>query len=121
MTHLFVYGTLKRGQRAAARLARQRFVGAAQTGPGLVLYELDGYPGLVREPAAADGVVGEVWLVDAKGLCDLDAYEGVGEGLYRRESIALVTPGLPETVETYVYARSVAGRTRIGSAWPPTG
>lgn len=121
MTHLFVYGTLKRGQRAAARLARQRFVGAAQTGPGLVLYELDGYPGLVREPAAADGVVGEIWLVDAEALRDLDAYECVAAGLYRRESIALVTPGLPETAEAYVYARSVAGRTRIGSTWPPAG
>lgn len=119
MTRLFVYGTLKRGHRAAARLASQRFVGMAQTGPGFVLYALDGYPGLVREPEAPEGVTGELWLVDDAGLRDLDAYEGVAEGLYRRESIPIVADGLPDTAETYVYARTVAGRARIGGVWPP--
>ena len=118
MTHVFVYGTLKRGQRAAERLVGQHFLGPAQTGSGLVLYELDGYPGLVREPGVASGVSGEVWLIDAASLRDLDAYEGVAEGLYRRESIILASPGLPETAEAYIYNRSLAGRRRIGSIWP---
>lgn len=119
LTSLFVYGTLKQGQRAAARLAGQRCLGAARTGPGFTLYQLEGYPGLVREPDSDASVVGELWLVDDRCLHALDDYEGIAEGLYRRESIAIRAPGLPAQAETYVYARSVAGRRRIGAAWPP--
>lgn len=120
-TPLFVYGTLKRGQRAAAQLAGQRCLGPAQTAAGFALYQLDGYPGLIEEPGSDTAVTGELWLVDAACLLALDAYEGVSEGLYRRQSIAIITEGLPRRAETYVYARSLAGRLRIGATWPPTG
>lgn len=119
LTLLFVYGTLKQGQRAAARLAGQRCLGSARTGPGFTLYQLDGYPGLVREPDSDASVVGELWLVDDPCLHALDAYEGIAEGLYRRESLPIRAPDQPATAETYVYARSVAGRRRIGAVWPP--
>jgi len=119
LTPLFVYGTLKRGQPAASRLAGQRCLGPAQTGPGFTLHHLDGYPGMVRQQDPEAFVTGELWLVDDACLRALDDYEGVAEGLYRRESITLVSPGLPAVAHTYVYARSVIGRRRIGAAWPP--
>ncbi len=120
LTPVFVYGTLKRGQRAAALLAGQRCLGPAQTAGGFALYQLDGYPGLIAEPGSDTIVIGELWLVDDACVQALDAYEGVADGLYRRQSITIATEGVPSQADTYVYAQSLVGRRRIGSIWPPT-
>jgi gamma-glutamylcyclotransferase (GGCT)/AIG2-like uncharacterized protein YtfP len=114
---IFVYGTLKRGFINNHRMEGQEFVGEAATVPGYVLYELEGYPGMVPEAAAPDGVTGEVWRVDDECLLGLDALEGTSEGLYRRESVRLQAPFAGSRVEAYVYLRSVEGRARLGSAW----
>ncbi|HVU36357.1 MAG TPA: gamma-glutamylcyclotransferase family protein [Opitutaceae bacterium] len=114
---IFVYGTLKRGGVNHPLLAAQRYRGEARTEPGYRLYELDGYPGMVRDPADTDGVTGEVWLVDGTGLEALDALEGLDEGWYRREPIGLCAPFDREEVQGYVYARSVAGRRKLGPTW----
>jgi len=114
---VFVYGTLKRGFINHHRMEGQEFVGAAATVPGYVLYELEGYPGMVADAAAAEGVTGEVWSVDDECLRGLDALEGTGEGLYRRESVPLQAPFAGSRVEAYVYMRSVGGRTRLGASW----
>ena len=115
-TLLFVYGTLKRGGSNHRFLAGQKFLGAAHTVAGFTLYALDGYPGLVRAPDAA-GVTGELWAVDAACLAKLDEFEGVDEGLYARETIALAPPFAATPAEAYVYLRSVAGRTHLGKTW----
>src|SRR4051812_12996853 len=91
-TLLFVYGTLKRGCSNHDHLAGQRFVGPARTQPGFRLYDLGGYPGIVAQPDDTLGVIGEVWAVDDDILRDLDQFEGVHEGLYRRELIGLQPP-----------------------------
>lgn len=114
---IFVYGTLKRGHGNHPFLAGQRFVSAGRTPPGFVLYQLDGYPGMVRDDAEREGVTGEVWEVDGPCLAALDELEGVSEGLYRREAIQLAEPA-GQPVQTYVYARPVAGRRRLGATWP---
>ena len=119
MTRVFVYGTLKRGGSNHGFLAGQRFVGEARTPPGFTLYALDGYPGLVRDPTDTEGVTGELWDVDDACRRRLDALEGLAEGRYQRGTITLASPHDGFTVTTYLYARSVAGRTRLGSAWPP--
>lgn len=113
---LFVYGTLKRGGCNHGRLTGQRFVGEARTLPGFTLYALDGYPGLVASPAAS-GVTGELWIVDAPRLADLDAFEGVDEGLYARQRINLAAPFATADAETYVYLRPLDDRREIGATW----
>lgn len=117
---LFIYGTLKRGCCNHHRLAGQSYVGPARTLPGFTLYDLGGYPGIVAAGSDAPGVVGEVWSVDAHGLSALDAFEGVPEGLYRREKIALQSPNDGQQIDAYVYARDVRGRPIIGSEWSET-
>lgn len=118
MNHLiFVYGTLKRGCRNHHQLAGQKFVGAARTVPGFVLYDLGGYPGLVPHAADRTGVVGEIWSVGPEALRRLDAFEGVPEGLYRREPIALQAPHDRSHVEVYVHAQSIEGRRQVGAEW----
>jgi gamma-glutamylcyclotransferase (GGCT)/AIG2-like uncharacterized protein YtfP len=115
---IFVYGTLKRRGSNHAFLAGQEFVGPAATPAGWCLYELEGYPGMIAEPASVEGVTGELWRVDDACLSRLDALEGVNEGLYRRERIVLASPHRDQFVQTYVYARNVAGRRQIGATWP---
>lgn len=116
-TLLFVYGTLKRGCSNHRHLADQTYVGEARTPPGFRLYDLGGYPGIVAEPADREGVAGEVWSVDDAALARLDRFEGVHEGLYRREPIALLPPFADRRVEAYVSPMSVSGRPKVGSLW----
>ncbi len=117
MSLVFVYGTLKRGGSNHGFLMGERFLGEALTVPGYTLYTLDGYPGMVPD-ATAEGVLGELWLVTPACLAALDDLEGLAEALYRREPIQLQGPFATLAVETYLYARSIAGRPHLGPTWP---
>lgn len=120
---LFVYGTLKRGGSNHGWMEGQTFLGEAITAPGVTLYSLGDYPGLVVEPADRDGVSGELWAVDDAALARLDEFEGVGEGLYARERARLadyprgMTRSEAARAELYRYLRKVDRRARIGSTW----
>jgi len=117
MTRIFVYGTLKRGGRNHHFMAGQQFVGEARTAPGYTLYSLGDYPGMVRSTDTSHDVIGEVWAVNTACLTQLDELEGVAEGLYERVSIMLAAPCAEQPVETYLYRRSLDGRTNIGPLW----
>jgi len=121
-TLLFVYGTLKRGCTNHAFLEGQRFVGTARTVPGFRLYDLGGYPGIATRSDDRDGVVGEVWSVDEAGLRELDHFEGVHEGLYRRERINLMPPFADQDIDAYLPAVPFDGKPEVGGEWiePPT-
>lgn len=121
MKPLFVYGTLKRGCSNHAQMVGQKFVAEARTVPGYRLFDVGGYPGLVPWPDDREGVTGEIWLVDEPGLARLDRFEGVGEGLYRREAMDLAAPHDLEVVDGYVYARSVEGLRDAGATWREPG
>jgi len=116
MTHLFVYGTLKRGCKNHPHLAGQTYIGEARTGGGYQLYHLGEYPGMVTQASDTQGVTGEVWWVDDAALTHLDDFEGVAEGLYRRERVALLAPFDRLVVDTYLYARE-SGVRLIGTTW----
>lgn len=116
-TLLFVYGTLKRGGCNHGHLAGQTYVGPARTQPGYTLYDLGGYPAIVADPGTREGVVGEVWSVDAPALAALDAFEGVHEGLYRREPLPLEEPYARHSIDAYVSAQPIQNRPRIGAEW----
>jgi len=117
MKLIFVYGTLKRGGHNHHFISRQTFAGPAHTTPGFTLFDLGGYPGLVADIDAEEGVSGEVWSIDDECLSGLDVLEGTAEGLYRREPIALSPPFADRQVDAYFYNRSVRDRKRIGEHW----
>jgi gamma-glutamylcyclotransferase (GGCT)/AIG2-like uncharacterized protein YtfP len=117
MSPVFVYGTLKRGFGNHHYMAGQSFVGPASTAPGFALYDLGGYPGMVRSPGTATGVTGEVWSVDEECLARLDELEGIAEGLYRRERVPLLGAPLEEGAEAYIYLKGVEGRPALGGEW----
>jgi gamma-glutamylaminecyclotransferase len=113
---LFVYGTLKRGLCRHHALAGARFIGEARTPPDFRLIHLGTYPGLVRDTPGVS-IRGELWEVDADCLARLDEVEGVDEGLYRREAISLLDPFADQSVQTYIYARGIAGLPDCGNCW----
>ena len=102
MNLIFVYGTLKRGERNHHFMTGQTFVAEARTLPGFRLYDLGDYPGMVADATATQGIEGEIWAVDAAGLSNLDELEGLAEGLYRRELVALPPPFSAMPVQTYL-------------------
>jgi gamma-glutamylaminecyclotransferase len=81
---LFVYGTLRRGERAHGLLARATFLGNVRTEAGYQLRDLGPFPALVRGGGAS--VTGELYVVSRALLLRLDRYEGVD---YLRSAITL--------------------------------
>jgi gamma-glutamylcyclotransferase (GGCT)/AIG2-like uncharacterized protein YtfP len=96
---LFVYGTLLRGEVNAHLMVAARLVGAARTVSAYQLRLLDGYPALL--PGGQTAVSGEIHLVDARLLSELDEFEG-HPTLFRREAVALAGGG---QAEAYLFAR----------------
>jgi gamma-glutamylaminecyclotransferase len=113
---LFVYGTLKRGAKNHRHMAGQRFVGESRTIPGYELRDMGGYPGLVSHPEDARGVTGEVWSVDEAALRRLDRFEGVDQGLYRRDRISLTGEFATQQIDAYFPVQPVQGPS-LGATW----
>lgn len=117
-TKLFVYGTLKRGGSNHGWMRGQTFLGEGRTQPDYRMFDLGGYPGLVRvEPGQGVAVTGEVWEVDEDGLRRLDVLEGVAEGEYELVPVAMDAPWAEAGVRFYHYLRQVQGRPDCGDCW----
>jgi gamma-glutamylcyclotransferase (GGCT)/AIG2-like uncharacterized protein YtfP len=116
MTLVFVYGTLKRGGVNHAWIEAQQFVAEARTVPAYRMYDLGGYPGMVR---SADGISiqGEIWNVDEAGLAQLDVLEDTAGGEYERVVVPLEGEQATQRVEGYIYLRRVAGKRDLGPCW----
>jgi len=112
MTRIFVYGTLKRGGENHEWLAGQRFIAPARTRPRYRMFDLGGYPGMVRDDEGV-AVEGEIWEVDAAGLTRLDVLEDVGGGEYERVKIDLND----DDAEGYIYLHSIEDRPDVGTCW----
>jgi gamma-glutamylaminecyclotransferase len=115
-TNVFVYGTLKRGQRNHRLLQGQEYLGTARTVPRYRLYDQGRYPCLVDAPANGVAVTGEIYSVEESVLQKLDELEGVPT-LYDRHPVDLVNIEVP--VVTYFYKGDLKGLTDCGSEWPP--
>ena len=88
MSRVFVYGTLKTGQRRNFYLTRKgsRLLGEVATTPRYRLLRplLTDYPCLVEDEKKGVSVEGELWEVSDECLADLDAVEGVPYLFVRR-------------------------------------
>ncbi|AGA28967.1 gamma-glutamylcyclotransferase family protein [Singulisphaera acidiphila] len=103
---LFAYGTL--APNGSKEAAAHGWVADAVRGR---LFDLGPYPALVgHDDLNADWVEGFVRSVDPIELTrDLDPYEGVDEGLYRRVA---VTTRASRLVWVYLYARPLPSQAR---------
>jgi gamma-glutamylaminecyclotransferase len=114
--HLFVYGTLKRGQPRHRFLAGQKFVAATATQPRYRLFNVGEYPALVQHPDGRS-IEGELWDVDEACLRTLDKVEGCDLGLYVRGPIELQAPHDWLVAMTYLYLLPVDGLADCGTRW----
>lgn len=91
MATLFVYGTLKKGF-SAHRILKQApaaFLGEAKTKPEYHLYDVGSFPGIIIDATSDGGVHGELYQVPEAAFKNLDRYECVSTGLFRRDEIEL--------------------------------
>ncbi|MGJ7484293.1 gamma-glutamylcyclotransferase family protein [Variovorax sp. LT2P21] len=118
--HVFVYGTLRRGERND--IARYRplplFVGPAAIDG--CLYDLGAYPGLVLGEGGQ--VVGEVYRITAAVEAALDILEEVkadGSGEYRKREVPVVMAGQSLNCLVYeIHPERLSGRPVIpGGDW----
>ena len=80
---LFVYGSLRRGERHHDELSGAAFLGASVTTPSYRVVEFAGYPALAPGTHA---VRGELYAVPSSLVPALDAFEG---SHYRRGAVRL--------------------------------
>ena len=113
-TTLFVYGTLKRGQRNHRLIADQEFLGEVVTEPRYRVFDLGPHPGLVTDLVTGLSVKGELWAVSACCLAELDDFE-TGEGLWARFPVAVAGRG---GAEAYFWIGKVPMDVRSGDVWP---
>ena len=112
-TRLFVYGTLKRGERNHRLIADQQFDGPAVTAPRYRVIDLGPHPGLVVDVTHGQAVVGELWEVSDCALAELDDFEGLPDPFARRP--IELSYG---SAEAYFWVRAVPPAARTGDRWP---
>jgi len=112
---LFLYGTLKRGQKNHHFLAGQEFHGEATTMPLYRLYALGWYPGLVLDMEDGLEVKGELWAVDETTLARMDAYEGAPDWFTRQD---IAVRDCFETVQAYFFNQQLPPGAMSGDEWP---
>ncbi len=112
-THLFVYGTLMRGEERDGLVAHLPATPASVRGQ---LWRVPaGYPALYLDPAGIE-IRGELLQLENESiLMVLDLYEGVSEGLYSREVVPITVRGMKKTAWVYVMSRA---QLRIAGCQP---
>ncbi|MBI1918776.1 MAG: gamma-glutamylcyclotransferase [Planctomycetes bacterium] len=112
--YLFIYGTLKRGERNHRLLAGEPFVGEAVTEPRYRLYDCGAHPALVEDEANGRALRGEVYLVGPATLRRLDILEDVP---HRYELLPVRLHGFDLPVQTYLYRQDVSGLPECAESW----
>lgn len=115
-TILFVYGTLKRGQRNHLLMREARFLREAVTAPLYTLLDLGSFPGMI--PGGTTAVHGELYEVGPQLLARLDRHEGVPR-LYIRALIQVVGNALAESYLLVDFERIQRGTLAANGLWNP--
>jgi gamma-glutamylcyclotransferase (GGCT)/AIG2-like uncharacterized protein YtfP len=106
---LFVYGSLKRGERNHHELGPARFVAEVSTLPRFALRVMAGYPLLV---AGSQSIRGELFTLPTSHLASLDAFEGEP---YERCEIDLADG---RCATAYMARDPSLGEAFSGDEWP---
>ena len=104
---VFVYGTLREEFSEATHLINDY---------GMYNYH-DRFPYIIKEEGTDSQVVGNLLMVDDKGLDHLDRYEGVDRGLYTREPVEVfpLANGEQEQDMAWVYVAGNIAPPKIES------
>ena len=102
---LFVYGTLKRGERNHPLLMDEKYLGDTGTSPNYLLVDLGRYPGMVKKPHGGFSVQGELFEIPYKVILELDKIEDA-PFLFNLEPITLADGS---KAFSYLYKQSIEG------------
>ena len=102
---LFVYGTLKRGERNHPLLMDEKYLGDTGTSPNYLLVDLGRYPGMVKKPHGGFSVQGELFEIPYKLILELDKIEDA-PFLFNLEPITLADGS---KAFSYLYKQSIEG------------
>ncbi|MFT5218852.1 MAG: gamma-glutamylcyclotransferase (GGCT)/AIG2-like uncharacterized protein YtfP [Planctomycetota bacterium] len=111
MICVFVYGTLKRGQRNNYLLSRAEFLGEFATLNGYSMFEIDDYPAVCVGGECS--IEGEIYVVTAAEFAELDKLE-LCPDYYQRMTIET------HYGEAWMYVLSddlCQGREKISGNW----
>lgn len=86
---VFVYGTLKKGERAHSKLKGAKLIAMAELQPEYKLLDCGRYPALVKADNGTNYISGEIYEVTKDVLESLHEYEGVNTGLFYFDFLAL--------------------------------
>ena len=112
--YLFIYGTLKRGERNHRLLVGASFVGEAVTEPRYRLHDCGAHPALVEDETNGRAIRGEVYLVGPATLRRLDLLEDAPD-LYELRPVRLQNFTPP--VWTYLYRQDVSDLPECDDSW----
>ena len=111
---LFVYGTLKRGERNHPLLMDEKYLGDTGTSPNYLLVDLGRYPGMVKKPHGGFSVQGELFEIPYKLILELDKIEDA-PFLFNLELITLADGS---KAFSYLYKQSIeGGRIHSEGVW----
>lgn len=108
LDQVFVYGTLRRGERNHSLLADARWLDGHRTAACYTLLDLGAYPGVVAGGRTA--IVGEVYAITQATLAQLDKLEDYPREYYRER-----IPTRHGPAWMYVYRHPVPGVSVIAS------
>lgn len=118
MKHIFVYGSLRKGEGANKLLNDCKFIKEVRL-PGYDLYALTWFPGIKENPKNEEGVVGELYELPNKApvalLQTVDYYEGYfpsdrERSLFVRKEIEV------EGEKTFIYVLNKDPFTAFGAS-----
>ena len=109
---VFVYGTLKRGQRNAHFLEAAEYVGEFITREDFYMYEFDDYPAVCEQ--GSNAIHGEIYRITDFQFGALDELEWYPD-FYQR---IVISTGFGDAWMYVVQPEFCQGRIRISGRWP---
>jgi len=110
---VFVYGTLRKGERANYMLNDSVYCGKFYL-KDCAMYNLGSYPGIKED--AGEYVLGEVYFITPEILDRLDHYEGEGS-LYNRRTVTAYNGHTEIECNAYFYNHGVSADDRMRQPW----
>jgi|688.fasta_scaffold80311_6 gamma-glutamylcyclotransferase (GGCT)/AIG2-like uncharacterized protein YtfP len=118
MAEVFVYGTLRKNKTAHNLISQAPgiFIKEVRTTPKYHLYDVGSFPGMIEDDSMeGEGILGEVWQLPEAAFKNLDRYECVSTGLFRRGKVEL-SDGT--TADAYFFNSDMQNATLIeGGIW----
>ena len=115
MAKVFVYGTLRKNQSAHSLIKKApgHFLKQLRTAPKYHLFDVGSFPGMVEdETEIGPGILGELYEVPESAFRDLDRYECVNTGLFRRAEVLLEDGS---TANAYIFTSNMNNAQKIES------